>query len=140
MKSLIEEFKKFVLKGNVMELAVGIIIGAAFGGIVTSLVKDVITPIIGIIGGQPDFSKIAFGGHMVLKDGKEVLEGGIMIGNFINAVVSFLIIALVIFFIFVKPMNRLITIAKRKEAEASPPALAAEVVLLMEIRDLLKNK
>ncbi len=141
MKQLINEFKTFILKGNVMELAVGIIIGGAFGTIVSSLVKDIITPIIGVIGGKPDFSGIAIGGHKVIKDGKEILEGGIMIGNFINAVIGFLIIAAVIFFIFVKPMNRLIALAKRKEAEKPvvPPPVPEDVKLLTEIRDLLKK-
>ena len=93
MKNLVEEFKSFILKGNVITLAVGVIIGGAFGKIVDSMVKDIITPLIGKIGGAPDFSGIAIGATKVVKDGKEVLEGGIMIGSFINAAIAFLIMA-----------------------------------------------
>ena len=142
--SLISEFKDFTLKGNVIDLAVGVIIGAAFSGIVSSLVKDVITPLIALVltpfGGQPDFSKYALFAHKVVKDGKESLEGGIMYGSFLNALVGFIIIAAVIFFVFVKPMNHLKAIAAKKEEEAPPPPPPADVILLTEIRDLLKSK
>ena len=140
--SIVNEFKTFITKGNVVDLAVGVIIGGAFGKIVDSMVKDIITPIIGLIGGQPDFSSIAIGAHKAVKDGKEILEGGIMVGNFINAVVAFLILAAVVFFLLVKPMNKLMAAMKRGEevAPAAPPAPAADVVLLTEIRDLLKSK
>jgi large conductance mechanosensitive channel len=124
--NIVQEFKAFVAKGNVMELAVGVIIGGAFSKIIDSMVKDVITPIIGLIGGQPDFSSIK--------------AGPVLIGNFINNVVSFLILAAVVFFGLVKPMNRLMATIKKLEASAAPPAPAAEVILLTEIRDLLKNK
>lgn len=141
MKNLINEFKAFIMKGNVVDLAVGVIIGAAFGGIVTSLVADVITPIIGLIGGKPDFSSIVFFGHKVVKDGKEIIEGGIMIGKFINATISFLIIAAVVFFVFVKPINKLKAMTAKKEAEKPDelPLICEEVKLLTEIRDLLKK-
>jgi large conductance mechanosensitive channel len=124
--NIVQEFKAFVAKGNVMELAVGVIIGGAFSKIIDSMVKDVITPIIGLIGGQPDFSSIK--------------AGPVLIGNFINNVVSFLILAVVVFFGLVKPMNRLMATIKKPEASAAPPAPAAEVILLTEIRDLLKDK
>ncbi len=142
---LVKEFKDFITKGNVVDLAVAVIIGGAFTGIVSSMVKDIITPIIALIlrpiGGQPDFSKYALFAHVATdKDGKQVLEGGIMYGNFLNAMVSFLIIAAVIFFGIVKPMAKLKALAQKKEAEAPPPAPTAEVVLLTEIRDLLKGK
>jgi len=129
---MFNEFKNFIAKGNVMDLAVAVIIGAAFGKIVDSLVKDVITPIIGMIGGQPDFS--------------DVKLGSIMIGNFMNAGISFLILAAVIFIVFVKPMNHLkAMIEKRAAATAAAAAEAAatpsaEEKLLTEIRDLLKQK
>ena len=124
---LVNEFKTFVAKGNVMDLAVGVIIGAAFGDIVKSMVKDVITPLIGLVGGKPDFSGIKL--------------GPIMVGNFINAVVSFLILAAVVFFVLVKPMNRLMaSILKKPAAAAAPPAPPEDLVLLREIRDLLKQK
>ena len=120
MKNLIEEFKSFILKGNVITLAVGVIIGGAFGKIVDSMVKDIITPLIGLLGGTPDFSGIAIGAHKTMKDGKEILEGGIMIGNFINAAISFLIMAAVVFFLIVKPYNLLM--AKFEKGEEPKPA------------------
>jgi large conductance mechanosensitive channel len=145
---IIEEFKTFIAKGNVMDLAVGVIIGAAFGKIVESMVKDVIMPIIGLVGGAPDFSSIAIGAHQAMKNGQPVigangaplLEGGIMIGNFINAVFSFLILAAVVFFILVKPMNALMAKMRKPEAPAAPIATPEDVLLLREIRDALKSK
>jgi large conductance mechanosensitive channel len=125
--SVIQEFKAFIAKGNVMDLAVGVIIGAAFGKIVDSMVKDVITPMIGMAGGQPDFSAIK--------------AGPILIGNFANAVVAFLILAAVVFFVLVKPMNKLMAAAMKKAEEkpAEAPPIPEDVKLLMEIRDLLKT-
>ena len=148
MKGLINEFKAFIMKGNVMDLAVGVIIGAAFKSIIDSLVKDIITPIIGLIGGKPDFSSIALFAHkavdpktheVVMVNGNPLLEGGIMIGNFLNALVGFLIIAAVVFFIFVKPLNAMLVRMKKTEAEAPPPPAPADIQLLTEIRDLLKK-
>ena len=123
--SLIQEFKAFAVKGNVLDLAVGVIIGGAFGKIVDSMVKDVIMPVIGKVGGQPDFSSIAIGATKVMKDGKEVLEGGIMIGNFINAVVAFVILAAVVFFVIVKPASKLLA----KPAPAGPPPATLDDVV-----------
>ena len=134
---MLNEFKSFILKGNVLDLAVGVIIGGAFGKIVDSMVKDVIMPLVGKIGGQPDFSAISIGATKVVKDGKEVLEGGIMIGNFLNAVVGFLILAAVVFFVIVKPANALMSGMKKKEVPGPPPPPPEEVKLLTEIRDLL---
>ncbi len=105
-KGLIGEFKEFIMRGNVMDMAVGVIIGGAFGGIITSLVEDVLTPIIGMIGGNPDFSSITIG-------------GGIMIGNFINAVLNFLIIGLCMFLV-VKAFNKANEKLKKPEEEAAP--------------------
>jgi large conductance mechanosensitive channel len=136
---MLNEFKSFILKGNVLDLAVGVIIGAAFGKIVDSMVKDVIMPLVGKIGGQPDFSSLAIGATKVMKDGKEVLEGGIMIGNFLNAVVGFLILAAVVFFVIVKPANALMSGMKKKEVAGPPPPPPEDVKLLTEIRDLLKK-
>jgi large conductance mechanosensitive channel len=136
---MLTEFKNFILKGNVLDLAVGVIIGGAFGKIVDSMVKDVIMPLVGKIGGQPDFSSFAIGATKVMKDGKEVLEGGIMIGNFINAVVGFLILAAVVFFVIVKPANALMSGMKKKEVAGPPPPPPEDVKLLTEIRDLLKK-
>jgi large conductance mechanosensitive channel len=144
--SILGEFKTFISKGNVMDLAVGVIIGGAFQSIVTSLVKDVITPAIGLVGAAPDFSQIAIGAHQVITkgvlqlgpDGKPLLEGGIMIGNFLNNVVSFLILAAVVFFFLVKPMNKLM--AKiNKPAPAPVPETPEEILLLRAIRDSLSK-
>ena len=150
LKDVGSEFKAFILKGNVVDLAVGVVIGAAFGKVVESVVKDLITPIIGLIGGQPDFSGIALFAHQatdpktheaIIKDGKAVLEGGIMIGNFINVVIAFAILAAVVFFLVVKPMNALMALTKKRAEEkpAEPAPLPDDVKLLMEIRDLLKT-
>jgi large conductance mechanosensitive channel len=106
MKELGTEFKQFLLRGNVVDLAVAVVIGGAFGAIVTSLVDNLITPLIAAVGGQPDFSEIGF-----------TINGSTFnVGLFINALVAFLIIAAVIFFFVVKPMNMLIA-----RATVSPP-------------------
>ena len=128
MKKLLEEFKAFALRGNVMDLAVGVIIGGAFGAITTSLIDDLLMPLLGIIVGGIDFGGLA------------VTVGGATLtyGNFISAVLNFLLIALVVFWL-VKAVN---TLTKKKEAEkpAAPPAPSAEEKLLTEIRDLLREK
>ena len=101
---MLKEFKAFLLRGDVLALAVAFIIGGAFQKIVDSLVTDVITPIIGIIGGNPDFSSIVIGGKVDPSDPNKIL-GGIMVGNFINAVISFVVIGFVLF-ILVKAANK----------------------------------
>ena len=101
------EFKAFILRGNVVDLAVGIIIGAAFGAVITALVADVITPLIAAIIGKPDFSYVVW----------HVGKGAIQAGLFLNALVSFLIIAAVVFFFIVKPINMLIA---RSKSEPPP--------------------
>ena len=108
MKSFMKEFKEFISRGNVMDMAVGIIIGGAFTAIVTSLVEDVITPIIGMIGGF-DFSSFVV----------TVNNSNIAIGNFINAVINFLLIAFVLFSI-IKAMNKAASVVKKPEEEAAP--------------------
>lgn len=130
----VKEFKEFAIKGNVVDLAVGVIIGAAFGKIVTSLVNDVIMPPIGLLVGGLDFSKQ----KLVLKAaaaGKP--ETAIAYGSFINNVIDFLIVAFVIF-LMVKAINSM----KREEAAAPPPPAppTKEELLLTEIRDLLAKK
>ena len=138
--SFIKEFKEFATKGNVMDLAVGIIIGSAFGKIISSLVADIIMPPIGLIVGGAKFTdlKLWLNGAVVDDTGKVIQEAvTINVGNFIQAAFDFLIIAGAIFLI-VKMINRL----NRKKA-AEPPAPkgpSEEVQLLMEIRDLLKEK
>jgi large conductance mechanosensitive channel len=123
---MIKGFRDFLLRGNVVDLAVAVIIGAAFGAVVDSLVKDVITPIIGAIGGQPDFSAITL--------------GPILIGSFLNSVLSFIIIALVIYLLIIVPMNRIMERVQRKTEAGAPPAPTKEEVLLTEIRDVLKQR
>lgn len=138
---MLKEFKEFALKGNMIDLAVGIIIGAAFGTIVTSLVNDIIMPPIGLLLGGVDFSDIfiQLSGDTRMPSVEAAAEAGIPtinIGVFINTLINFLIIAFSIF-IVIKQMNRL----KRKE-EATPeqaPKPSEDIVLLAEIRDLLKK-
>src|SRR5215218_8737512 len=108
-----KEFKQFLLRGNVIDLAVAVVIGAAFGAIVTSLVENIITPLIGAIGGQPDFS-----GLSVTINGSQILYGA-----FLNSVIAFLIIAAVIFFAVVKPMN---AVMSRMRTEPTPDPLTGK--------------
>lgn len=106
---MLKEFKQFLLRGNVVDLAVGVVIGAAFGTIVNSLVKDILTPIIAAIAKVPDFSGLAI----------TIRGSSIMYGSFLNALISFLLVATAIFFFVVKPMNLLIS-RSRKEPPADP--------------------
>lgn len=126
--TILNDFKAFILKGNVVDLAVGLVIGAAFGKVVESVVKDLITPFIGFVGGQPDFSAVKL--------------GPLSVGNFLNATIAFLILAAVVFFLVVKPMNALMAMAKKKAEEkpAGPAPMPDDVKLLMEIRDLLMQR
>ena len=135
--NLAQEFKAFIVKGNVLDLAVGVIIGGAFGKIVDSVVKDLIMPVIGKIGGQPDFSSIAIGATKVMKDGKETLEGGIMIGNFLNAAIGFLILAAVVFFVIVKPASKLMAPRPAAPAPSGPPPATLDDILAA-LKDLKK--
>jgi large conductance mechanosensitive channel len=130
--SMIKEFKDFAMRGNVVDLAVGVVIGAAFGAIVTSLVGDVVMPVIGMATSGVDFSKAAIVLKEASADGKTpaVL---LAYGKFIQAMINFVIVAFVIFLV-VKAMNAV----KKKEA-AAPAATPAQEVLLREIRDLLKK-
>ncbi len=130
---LINEFKSFAMRGNVVDMAVGIIIGAAFGKIVSSFVNDVIMPPIGLLVGGIDFSDLA----LTLKAATESAPAVVLkYGVFINTVIDFVIIAWAIFMV-IKAMN---TLKKREEAKpAEPPKPSEEVVLLAEIRDLLKK-
>ncbi len=127
--NFLNEFKAFALKGNVIDLAVGVIIGAAFQGIVTSFTESFINPIINSIGGAE------VGGHIEIFSTGQYIE----YGAFLTAVINFLIMAFVIF-LMVKAINKLMTIGKKKEEEkaAEPPKPTNEELLLSEIRDLLK--
>jgi large conductance mechanosensitive channel protein len=126
---LFKEFKEFISKGNVLDLAVGVIVGGAFGKIVTSLVDDIIMPIIGLIIGGIDFSGLS------LKIGEATVKYGMFIQNIVN----FLIIAFSIFLV-VKAVNKMRRIKPEKEEPPVEPKKSNEEILLTEIRDLLKNK
>jgi large conductance mechanosensitive channel len=135
---MFEEFKKFALRGNAVDLAIGVIIGAAFTGVVNSLVKDVITPPLGLITGGLDFSNLFVvlkGPHTTtLADAAKAGAVTINYGQFLNAAISFLIVAFVLFLV-VRSINRLFA------APPPPPAVTPEdVTLLREIRDLLKER
>ncbi len=119
-------FRDFILRGNVVDLAVGVMVGSAFSAVVTSLVKDLLTPFIAALVHEPDFSKMTFTIH-----GSQFLYG-----DFINAFVSFLIIASTIYFFIVLPVNKLLT---RFQGAPESPKKSNEEKLLEEIRDLLKN-
>ena len=128
---MLKEFKAFILRGNVVDLAVGIIIGAAFKDVVDSLVKNVFTPLIGAVGSQ-DFSTLT------IRMGD---RGEIAYGAFITAVISFLMIAAAVFFFVVKPLNMLAERRKRGDAaEEDTPAPSDEALILAEIRDLLRTR
>lgn len=142
--SFVKEFKEFALKGNVMDMAVGIIIGAAFKTIIDSVVNDLVMPIVSTIVGSPDFTNL----YLVLKgnvpDGASLADArkvaGVSIfayGNFITVAVNFILLALAIF-MMIKAMNSLRK--KKEEAPAAAPAPTATEALLTEIRDSLKNK
>lgn len=131
---IIKEFKEFAVKGNVVDMAVGIIIGVAFGKIVSSFVADVLMPPIGLLIGGVDFSNLV----VTLKAAEEGIEAvTLRYGLFLQAVFDFMIVAFAVF-MAVKALNNL----RKKEAEtpAAPPAPSAQEQLLMEIRDLLKNQ
>ena len=133
---MLKEFKEFAMRGNVVDLAIGVIIGAAFGKIVTSLVNDVLMPPIGLMLGNADFSNL----FLNLSGDYETVEAAttagapiLKYGLFINTVIDFVIVAFVIFLV-VKGLNRL----KKKQEAAPPPGPTTEEKLLMEIRDVLK--
>ena len=107
---MLKGFKQFILRGNVLDLAVAVVMGAAFGAVVTALVKDLITPLIAAVVGKPDFSAIAF-----------TINGSkFLLGDFINAVVSFLLIALAVYFVVVVPMNKVAERRARGQVPADP--------------------
>ncbi|GGA23682.1 large-conductance mechanosensitive channel protein MscL [Dyella nitratireducens] len=131
--SMLQEFKEFAMRGNVLDMAVGVVIGAAFGKIVTSLVNDVIMPPLGWVTGGIDFSamKVVIRQADNSNPAHKIPEIAIAYGSFINSILAFVIVAFAIF-LLIKIVNKFYT----KAAAATPP----EVALLTEIRDLLKNK
>jgi large conductance mechanosensitive channel len=119
---MLKGFRDFIARGNIVDLASAVIIGVAFSAIVDSLVKDIITPVIGMLGGQPDFSALKI--------------GAVAIGSFVNAVISFLIKAAAVYFLIVVPFNRFAA----KLAAPPPPPPSPSEVYLREIRDLLARR
>jgi large conductance mechanosensitive channel len=138
---MFQEFKAFIMRGNVLDLAVAVIIGAAFGAIVTSLVNDIIMPPVGILLGGVDFTNLYInlsgGSYDSLAAAQEAGAATINYGVFINTIIRFLIIALAIFLI-VRTANRMEK--EKQEAPPPPPELSSEEKLLAEIRDLLREQ
>lgn len=135
-KGFISEFKDFVLKGNVMDMAVGVIIGTAFAGIVNALTEDFINPVIGLLGGAD------VAGEVVIKTLTDGTKVSLNYGHFITQVINFLIMAFVLF-LLLKGFNKIVEAGKKrlaKEKEEEAAKKSDEVVLLEEIRDLLKKK
>jgi len=127
---MLKEFREFILRGNVIDLAIAVVVGTAFTALVNQTVESLITPLIAAIGGQPDFSALQF-----------TINGSTFTyGAWLNAIVSFLIVAAVIFFLVVKPMNAFLAMRNKKEEPAEPEAPAEDVRLLTEIRDLLAQR
>lgn len=144
---MLKEFKEFAVKGNVVDMAVGIIIGAAFGTIVQSLVNDVIMPPIGLLLGNVDFSNlfvvlkegVTAGPYETLEMAKEAGAVTISYGAFINTVVSFLIVAFCVF-LLIRSINKMKRAEEEAPAPAAPPEPSTEEKLLAEIRDLLRTR
>lgn len=134
---ILQEFKEFAIKGNMFDMAVGVIIGGAFKSLVDSLTNNIIMPIISVFTGNVNFSqwKIALGTKVV--DGEEVANE-LLYGDFISAIINFIIMAFVVF-LLVKGINRLRDLGKKDEEAAPPPEPTKEEKLLTEIRDLLKK-
>jgi large conductance mechanosensitive channel len=131
---VLKGFKEFIMRGNVVDLAIAVVIGAAFGAVVNAFVKDIVTPLIAAIFGQPDFSKLDF----------TINKSTFLYGDLINNIISFLAIAAAIYFFIVVPLNKLAEARKRRLAaqgvvNEDGEAPSDEVMLLTEIRDLLKR-
>jgi large conductance mechanosensitive channel len=148
---MLEEFKNFILKGNVVDLSTGVIIGAAFTGIVTAFTKGIVEPVLALAGGGPqpkltipimeklvEVTEKNAAGEPVTKAVNKLIE--LDVGSILGAGFSFLMTAMVVFFVIVKPMNKLMAIASKKPPEPPTPEVTAELQLLTEIRDLLKSK
>ena len=126
---MLKGFKDFLLRGNVVDLAVAVVIGAAFGGVVAAFATDVIGGLIGALGGTPDFGNA----------GVDVGDGRVVIGSTVNALINFVIVAAAVYFFVVVPVNRLM---ERRKAGVEPEVAAPseDIVLLQEIRDLLRQR
>lgn len=145
MKKFFEEFKTFAMRGNVLDMAIGVVIGGAFGKITTSIVNDIIMPLISMITGGLDFTAWKWVLKAAVTEGGEIVtpEVAVNFGNLVSVIVDFIIVAFAMFLV-VRGMNKINDLKKKKEAEvpAEPEAPAAPTSeeLLTEIRDLLKNK
>jgi large conductance mechanosensitive channel len=131
-KSIVAEFKEFLLRGNVVDLAVAVVVGVAFASVVNALVQDILTPLIAAVFGKPDFGGLYF----------TINKSRFAYGAFLNAVVSFVAISAAVFFVVVKPINFLLErrkAAMAAGAEPEPASLSDEALLLQEIRDLLRQ-
>ena len=128
---MLKGFKEFIMRGNVVDLAIAVVIGAAFGAVINALVADIITPLIAAIGGQPDFGNLTFKIH----------NSTFKYGEFINAIISFLVIAAAIYFVVVMPLNKLAArrAAKVAQGEPDPEPRPEDIILLEQIRDLLAD-
>lgn len=139
MKNIIQEFKKFAIRGNVVDMAVGVIIGGAFGKIVSSIVNDLIMPTIGVIIGGVNFTDLKLTLKKAVMEGDKVVSPAVTInyGNFLQTTLDFLIIAIAVF-LLIKAINALNK--KKEETTKAPVASPADIQLLTEIRDLLKER
>lgn len=126
---MLKGFKDFILRGNVVDLAVAVVIGAAFGAVVASFVADLLTPLIAAIAGKPDFSSLTF----------TINHSTFRYGHFLNAVIAFTLIAAAVYFAVVMPLAKLDERRRRSAPPARPPAKPEEVQLLAQIRDLLER-
>lgn len=143
---MLKEFREFAIKGNVVDMAVGIIIGAAFGKIVDSLVKDVIMPPIGLLLGKVDFSNLFIvlkhgatpGPYLTVEQAQKAGAVTLNAGIFLNTLISFTIVAFAVF-LLVRAINRLRQLEAQKQEAAPPPATPEDIVLLREIRDALRK-
>jgi large conductance mechanosensitive channel len=125
---MLREFKDFLLRGNVVDLAIAVVIGAAFGALVASFVANLLTPLIAAIFGEPDFSELTF----------TINDSTFRYGAFINALITFLTVAVAIFFFVVKPVNALM--ARRNRGEEPPPEPTEDILILRQIRDSLQTR
>ncbi len=126
---MISEFKTFLMRGNIVDLAVAVVIGAAFGVVVTSLVENILMPIVAMIIGKPDFSALSF----------TINDAQFFYGKFLNDVISFVAVAAAVFFFVVKPMSAIMA-RRAKDEEPAAPAGPTQEELLADIRDLLRAK
>lgn len=138
MKSFVKEFKEFIMRGNVVDMAVGVIIGSAFGGIITAFTNDFINPLISLLGGTEIAGQVVLK-DAVIKDGATIAEAVTLNwGDFVTVIINFLITAFVLF-LLLKGMNKLMSMKKKEEEAPAAPVKSDELKVLEEIRDSLKK-